>query len=656
MPDLTSALDGGGPAAAKPAGSALGVYLRLVGYAWRYKARLLISLGFAVLIAVSFMTMLVSIGTVVNLAFYEVPADAASVDEDANVREDPAIGMARDIRESLDWMRDKIGWAPGGVEERFDSMVARMRAEKTRALSLVCFVVVVLAFVIGVTRFFQEYFAGMIGANISTDLGQAMYENLMRQSVGFFETRASGEILTRFTNDVFMVNRGLAGVFVKLMREPIKAAGFLAMALYIDVWLTLVGIAVLPLVAYVLLRIGKKMRRSVRRSLQKIASMAAVVNETVAGIAIVKGYSMEAYEIGRVRREIVKLRRFLYQMVRLDAATGPVTELMLILGVVAFVLLSARRVDSGDLAAGDLIQLYMALVMMVDPLRKLSSVNNMVQASVASAERVFEFIDLEPEIVEAPDAQAIPPLREALRFEGLRFSYDGETEVLKGIDLTIPRGEMVAFVGFSGAGKSTLAKLIPRFYDVTGGAITIDGVDVREATFKSLRDQIGMVTQETVLFAESIRDNIAFGREAYSAERVREAAVAAHADVFIKELKQGYETVIGESGSGLSGGQRQRLAIARAIIKDPAILILDEATSSLDSQSERLIQEALEEFVEGRTTLVIAHRLSTIQRADRIVVLDGGCIAEQGTHEELLDKGGIYTKLYQTQFGMRTED
>ena len=461
--------------------------------------------------------------------------------------------------------------------------------------------------------------------------------------------------MARFTNDIFMVNRGLSAVFVKLLSEPVKLVSFLGIALATDVGLTLIGICVLPPVAYVIVRIGRKVKKSVRRSLEKIASMAIVLNETFGGIAIVKAFCTEPNEIVRLRTEIQKLRRYLLQMVRADAAIGPITEVLLIFGFLAFILLSAKKVLSGDMDAGDLTALYLSLALMLDPVRKLSTINNQIQTSVASAERVFEYIDLVPEIVEVPSPKAIGPMKDILCFKDVTFGYAPDRPVLKGVSFNVRKGEMVAIVGFSGAGKSTIAKLVPRFYDIDGGGITIDGVDIREATFLSLRGQIGIVTQENVLFDRTVRENIAFAPNKYTEEQVIRAAKAAHAHEFISGLPQGYDTQIGESGSQLSGGQRQRIAIARALVKDPAILILDEATSSLDSESEKAIQEAIQEFVVGRTSIVIAHRLSTVRRADRIVVLNEGKVAEEGTHAELLARDGLYKRLYEIQFASQGE-
>jgi len=621
----------------KPAGSAWQVYKRLLGYAWAYKYRLIVSVFFAVVVAASFSSMILAVGTAVKLLYVDEATVNAQIDALAS-------------GSSVQAVAGLFGWSADGLKDKAHAFAGAMRADTGRALAYLSVALIALALAGGLARFFQEYFAGVIGASISVELAQEMFTNIMGLSVLFFERRTTGEILARFTNDVFMVNRGLANVFVKVLREPIKALFCLALALSVNWQLTLVVLLVLPPVAIAMIKIGREVKKRVTRSLEKIASMAGVAAETVKGILIVKAYCMEQYETARVKVELHKLRRNLRKMVKADAAIGPVVELMLVIGLVVFVLLANRAVVEQRIDGGGLVIMFGALAAMLDPVRKLAAVNNMIQSSVASAERVFEFIDMKPDVFEAPDAIELPRLDESLRFEDVHFSYDGETEVLKGVSFEVKKGEMVALVGFSGAGKSTIVKLIPRFYEATAGAITIDGADIRQSTFKSLRDLISIVTQETILFNESIRDNIAFGRQTYPDERVREAAEAAHAAGFIERMPGKYATNIGEAGVTLSGGQRQRLAIARAIIKDPSILILDEATSSLDTESERAIQAAIDEFVVGRTTLVIAHRLSTVQRADRILVVDKGCIVEQGTHDELMAMGGLYRRLYETQF------
>lgn len=609
------------------------IWRRLLAYSWLYKGRLVVSLVFALVVAVSFTSMIFSVGGAINLMF----------GEEADV-----IAQIQNIAGNhwADWL---VSGPPENTYPALLDTALFLRANPMTGLLWICIVLVILSILAGAARFLQEYFAGSIGVNVSVLLGEEMYENMMRMSLRFFEERDSGEILARFTNDIFMVNRGLAGVYVKLLREPLKAFFFLAVALSINPLLTGVGLLVLPPVAYIIVRVGKKFKKSVRRSLQHIAGLATVGNETIQGIQIVKSFCMEEHETARIRSELRHLKRYLNKMVKADAAVGPFVEVVLVLGIVGFIMVSGHQVVEGTMQPGDLVALYLALAGLLDPVRKLSSVNNMVQTSLASAERVFEFIDMTPDIVEAPNAASIAPLEQALEFRNVCFSYDGKAEVLRDISFQVNKGEMVALVGFSGAGKSTVAKLIPRFYDVTNGAILIDGVDIRQATFKSLRGQIGMVTQNTVLFNETISENIAFGGS-FPEDRVREAAKAAHAQEFIEKMPKGYDTVIGEQGYTLSGGQRQRLAIARALVKDPAILILDEATSSLDADSEQAIQRAIDEFVVGRTTIVIAHRLSTILRADRILVINEGRIEEEGTHQELITSGAIYRRLYEVQF------
>lgn len=616
--------------AARPKARLWPIYRRLLGYAWRYKGRFVLSIVFAFVVALSFGSMILSAYPVVNALF---------VFDDREFAEQVA-----DVVERIQ------PWAPDSVGLAFTGLAWHMRAHPMQALLVLCGAVLGLTVVAGVARYLQEYFAGSIGAHVSVHLADEMYRNMMRQSLRFFEEHSSGELLARLANDVFAVNRGLSGVFVKLLREPFKGLVLLVVALVANWQLTLIGLVVLPPVGYVIVAIGRSVKRNAQRSLQRLSSMQTLAKESLSGMAIIKGFCMEDYEMRRMEGELRKLDKHLVRMVRADAAVGPLTELLLMVGLAIFLLLGATQVIRGQMNPGAFTALYVSFAALLDPIRKLSNVNNQIQVSMASAERVFEYIDMPPEIAEVPGAVDIPPLRESIRFNNVHFSYDGKTEVLRGIDLEVKRGEMVALVGFSGAGKSTLVKLVPRFYDVTAGSITLDGVDIRRATFKSLRGQIGLVTQDSILFNVPVYENIAHGRSDYTEERIRAAARAAHADEFIELLPEGYASRLGESGGNLSGGQRQRLAIARAIVKDPAILILDEATSSLDSESEQAIQKAMDEFMVGRTTLVIAHRLSTIQRADRIVVLDDGRIAQQGTHHELLGQGGIYRRLYDIQF------
>jgi subfamily B ATP-binding cassette protein MsbA len=607
-------------------------YKRLIPYALKYKFKIFVVLLFSLIVAASLTSILLSVGNLVDLLYMDeekVPEKIAAI-SDFSDKYTPFLSSITG-KETNEFLLD-------------------LRKDPSTAMKWAAAIIVILTLIGGTARYIQEYFAGIIGASIATRLNEEMFQNILRLSHEFFENHSTGEVVARFTNDSFMVNRGLLNVFVKMVREPFKIIAFLGAAFAVDVFLTSIVLFILSPLIIVLIGIGQKVKKSVRRSLDKIAAVATIITESVKGITVIKSFRMESYKKTQMGKELIKLRKQLIRLAQADAAVGPATEVLLILGVAALLLTTEQRMETTDLTSGSLLILFGALAGLVDPLRKMARTFNMVQISAASAERVFEFIDLKSSIQEETNAQALPAIQQSIAFNHVDFSYDGEVPVLQDVSFSVNKGEMVALVGFSGSGKSTIAKLIPRFYDPQKGNITVDGMDISQVTLESLREQIGYVTQENVLFHESILENISFGRDSFSEERVQQAARAAHASEFIDPLPEQYDTELSESGGNLSGGQRQRIAIARAIVKDPAILILDEATSSLDSKSERAIQEAIEEFVVGRTTIVIAHRLSTIQQANRIIVLDHGKIIEEGTHQELLDQNGAYSRLYQLQF------
>ncbi len=511
----------------------------------------------------------------------------------------------------------------------------------------------------GLGSYFSTYLMADVGQHVVMDVRNDLYRHILGQSAGFFARRTTGQLMSRLTNDVFQIQQAVSETFGDLFRESMALVGYVGLLFYWDARLAIVFLTGAPLVLYPLIRLGQRLRRTTRRSQEELEQMSHVSAEAFTGHRIVKAFGTEQREAQRIAVAALRLFRANMKVTAVLSSLPPIMEFLGGVGMAAALWYGSREILAGQMTAGEFTSFIAALLLMYGPAKKLSRVNANLQQTIAASERIFEMLDTHTEVQDRPGARSLEPVARAIEFRDVSFHYDDDRShrILRGVSFAVGLGQMVAIVGRSGAGKTTLANLIPRFYDVKSGAILIDGVDIRDVTMRSLRAQIGMVTQETVLFDDTIANNIAYGAPSADRGRIEAAARAAHAHDFIVAMPAGYDTMIGERGQRLSGGQRQRLAIARALLKDSPILILDEATSSLDSESEQLVQEALATLMLNRTSLVIAHRLSTVRRADLIVVLERGRIVETGRHDELLARpGGAYAKLYALQLvgGKRT--
>jgi len=520
--------------------------------------------------------------------------------------------------------------------------------------NVVAFALVVATIAKGIFDYAGTYLVNYAGYGMITDLRNALYNSVLRRSAAFFQKHTTGTLVSTIVNDVERVQFAMSSVLAEFLQQLFTLIFTAAVVILLGGKLAWVLLLFVPVVIYSAGKVGRRVRHTTRRGQDKLADIQNILHETITGNRIVKAFSMENWEIVRFRQAATRLFRANLRSVAAAAISSPLMDIFGSAAIAMLLLLGRDRINHHVFTPGTFLAFIVAVFKLYDPVRKFALFyNNFQQARGASAE-IFKFMDTVDDVREKPAAKALPAFSRSIRFENVSFSYErnGEDarEILRDINLEVRAGEVLAVVGSSGAGKSTLVHLIPRFFDVDAGRLLIDEDDIRDVTLASLRAQIGVVTQETVLFNDTLRNNIAYGQPSVSQSQVEAAARAALAHDFIVELPNGYDTIIGERGVRLSGGERQRIAIARALLKNAPILILDEATSALDSESEALVQSALQNLMAGRTVVVIAHRLSTVRRADRIVVLENGTVADMGAHEDLMKKLGTYRRLYDLQF------
>jgi subfamily B ATP-binding cassette protein MsbA len=598
-------------------------FFRLLRYAQPHKGRLSLSILAMLLVALLSAASIGAIQPILDLILS--PADAPSF-----------ISLPKALQDRVGPLVNSLAWVREG--------------DRLTVVAGICGILLVLVLLKSALMYLHKFIMAYVAEHVMMDVRDDLYAVVHTFSLGFFSRRPTGELMARLTLDVNLLGDTVTIALSQVLREPFYILSFGALLFLLHWQLALLTVLALPLTFIPIAKFGKKIRYRGLQVQERRAELNTILQEALTGIRIVKAFVAEEYERLRFNRKNQEAFRASVRIARLDALSSPVLEVLGGVGIVGIVIVGSFLVLRRILTLGELLAFVGALISTFQPIKRLGGLNNAFQRGMAGVKRVFELMDTRPDLLEAADAVPLPPVRGAVAFRNVCFAYGGAQPVLRDVSFEVRPGELVAIVGSSGAGKSTLVDLIPRFYDPTAGRVEIDGTDVRRVTLRSLREQIGIVTQETILFDDTLSNNIAYGRAGVPPERVREAARVAHAAEFIERLPEGYETRIGERGVRLSGGEKQRIAIARAVLRDPPILILDEATSALDTESERLVQDALDRVMKGRTTFVIAHRLSTVIRADLILVLDGGRIVERGDHATLMAAGGVYASLYRGQF------
>jgi len=589
----------------------MGTFRRLIGYTLPYKKLIGISLVGAVGVAASDSAIAFSVGKVLKKVFSE---DSHAI----SINLGPFLNTAFAV-DSLSIFR------------------------------LLLFALIALFVFRGACRFVQQFcitYAGQLGVQ---NIRNEIYLRNMRLSLRFFNNHPTGVLMARVLNDVSMMQNGLSEILMSVFRDSLTALGLLGLVFYLDWKLAIITLVVVPLMIFPTKIIGRHIKRLAKLGLERISDISCILQETFSGIKVIKAFGLEEREVDKFKSANLKFLNFARKTLKYEAMHTPIMEIITSFGIAGVIWFGGSHVLSGEMTADAFISFVVAMGMIYSPIKKLLNVYSIVQRSLGAAERVFDIIDEKPEITDIPDALSLERARGEVEFRDVSFSYNNEP-ILVQVNLSAKKGEVIALVGPSGAGKTTLVSLLPRFYDVGSGSIRIDGIDIRELKHFDLLQQIALVDQETILFNETIANNIKYGKTDATDEEVERAARAAYAHDFISEMPDVYQTNIGDRGVRLSGGQKQRLCIARAILKNAPILILDEATSALDTESEQMVQQAINNLMSNRTTFVIAHRLSTILHADTIVVLDKGAVVEQGSHHQLLEAGGLYKKLYTMQF------